>query len=109
MPGPLSYYSWLLYMLEPDAWGDAATLILMSYKLQVPMATIDADDLFVRQYRQEWPLELQEIVLCYQNQNHYLPCSKYKIRYGYFIAAPMLNGCRDRYFRRRDRWVPRKF
>ena len=76
MPGPLSYYAWLLYMLEPDAWGDAATLILMSYKLQVPMATVDADDLFVRRYRQEWPLEMQEIVLCYQNKNHYLPCSE---------------------------------
>ena len=76
MPGPFSFVGWLRHQLGSNSWGDGATLILMSLKLQVAMATVDADSLLVTRYRQEWGLELQEIVLVFQNKNHYLPCGE---------------------------------
>ena len=84
-PGPFSFHTYLLAMIEGTTWGDSAMITLISQMWQVGISVVSAEKNIrtgkhtVTKIRHNKPLSDTNIVLVYAGNSHYLGACKYPL------------------------------
>ena len=78
-PGPFSYHSYLIALLNPNMWGDEQVLCLCSMMWQIGLTIVSAEEFTQIKFHHRSTLEEADGVLVMCLGQHYIPACKYSL------------------------------
>ena len=78
-PGPFSFHSYLVALLNPNMWGDEQVLCLCSMLWQIGLTVVSAEEFSQIKFRHKSSLAKADGVLVMCLGQHYIPACKYSL------------------------------
>ena len=75
-PGPFSFHSYLVTLLDPNMWGDEEVLCLCSIMWQISLSMVLAEEFTQIRFRHKAALARADAVLVMCLGQHYIPAHK---------------------------------
>jgi hypothetical protein len=70
--GPFSLQSYLTHMLQEGSWGDQVCLHSLSMMFQCKLSLVNAEGLYVLDFRHRGSLGEADLVLVYNGETHFM-------------------------------------
>ena len=99
-PGPFSYHSYIIALLNPNMWGDEQFLCLCSMMWQIGLTMVSAEEFTQIRFCYCSTLEKADGVLVMCLEQHYFPAHKYFLIVppdGYILQPDGFSLCSDGY------------
>jgi hypothetical protein len=75
--GPFSVKTYITHMLQEGSWGDQICLSALSMMLQCRLSLINAEGMYVLDFRHKGSLAQADMVLVYNGETHFMGTGNY--------------------------------